>query len=282
MLKVGISTCGDKPITIENLSLMKESGISNIEISRYSYDNFDFSKVKNICDKVGVEIWSFHLPFAPFEDINPSSLNADKRENTFKLHTSLIKKAAKIGINKFILHASAEPIDESQREEKLIIAAKYASKLADFAEKFGAVIAVEDLPRTCIGNCSAEIKTILSANSKLRICFDTNHLLSEGICDFIENVGDKIITVHISDFDFVNERHWLPGEGDIDWQSLYNKLMSKGYDGVWMYELGLNPPKSITRRDLNYKDFYKNAKEIFEGKKPTPIGKRIENLGFWA
>ena len=105
---------------------------------------------------------------------------------------------------------------------------------------------------------------------------------TSGVVDFIKNVGDKIITTHISDYDFVNERHWIPGEGDIDWLELYNALKEVNYKGVWLYETGLRPPKSIIRRDLTYKDLYENANQIFNNINPTPIGKRIENLGFWV
>jgi len=282
MLKIGISTCDNKPLTLENLSLMKKSGISAIEISYSSYDNFDFIEAKKNCDIAGIEIWSFHLPFMPFENIDPSSSDKDVQNSTFKLHANLIKKAAEIGIDKFVIHASAEPIEDNEREIRLGNAIKYISKLADFANELGAIIAVEDLPRTCIGRDSYDILKILSDNDKLRVCFDTNHLLTENIADFIEKVGDKIITVHVSDFDFVNERHWMPGEGDINWQELYAKLMDKGYNGVWMYELGLETPKSIIRRPLKFEDICNNANEIFKGDKPTPLGKRIENLPFWA
>ena len=56
---------------------------------------------------------------------------------------------------------------------------------------------------------------LISADDRLRVCFDTNHLLKESIIDFIYNVGDKIITTHVSDYARENERHWLPGEGVI-------------------------------------------------------------------
>ena len=75
-------------------------------------------------------------------------------------------------------------------------------------------------------------------------------------------------------YDFKDEKHWLPGEGDIDWQKLYNDLLAVGYNGMWLYELGFKPEDTIDRRDLDYKDFYNNAMEIFGGKNPTAIGKR--------
>ena len=80
-------------------------------------------------------------------------------------------------------------------------------------------------------------------------------------------MGDKIITTHISDYDFVDEKHWLPGEGKINWQELYKALLDIGYKGPWLYELGFKAPNTISReRDLTCEDFANNAKEIFDGK----------------
>ena len=162
-------------------------------------------------------------------------------------------------------------------------AKEHLCTLAELAKAEGATICVEDLPRTCLGSCSAEIKELISANDALRVVFDTNHLLSEDIKTFIREVGDKIVSTHISDYDYANERHWLCGEGDVDWQELYSTLKEAGYAGAWLYELGFDSPSSITReRALTCKDFVRNATEIFENKPITVFGKRKPNLGMWG
>ena len=64
--------------------------------------------------------------------------------------------------------------------------------LAQKAEELGMILAVEDLPRTCLGRNSDEMLELLSADSRLRVCFDTNHLLGEPITDFIKKVNELI------------------------------------------------------------------------------------------
>ncbi len=281
MYKIGVSTAG-KILNEETFAKIKASGIESIELSYGDYSNFDFINTKKLAKIYGIELWSLHLPFDPFDKIDPSAIDPEKRKYTFDNFLETIKRTSDIGIDKVIVHASAEPIPEEQRKLRLDSAAEFLSKLADASYKYGVTVAVEDLPRTCIGRNSEEINYLLSANNKLRACFDTNHLLNEKISDFIENVGNKIITLHVSDFDFVNERHWLPGEGDIDWLELAQKLEQVGYNGVWLYELGLGGSNTINRRVMTYDDLYKNATDILSGIKPAPIGKRIENLGFWG
>ncbi len=82
---------------------------------------------------------------------------------------------------------------------------------------------------------------------------------------------------HVSDYDYIDERHWLPGEGDIPWYDLYNALLEIGYTGAWMYEIGPKCPNTILRdRDLTCADFARNAKEIFEGKPLTVFSQKID------
>ena len=73
-------------------------------------------------------------------------------------------------------------------------------------------------------------------------------------------------------YDFEDEKHWLPGEGDIQWDTLYKTLQEVGYDGVWMYELGFK--SDFRSRELTPEDFVRNAKEIFAGKPLTVIPKK--------
>ncbi|MBE6731404.1 MAG: sugar phosphate isomerase/epimerase [Ruminococcaceae bacterium] len=273
-LGIAVSSCGNKALDEQGFLSMKEQGIDAIEISLRNYDDFDYKKVKENADKYGVKLWSLHLPFMPFSEIDPSALDWKEKFGTIRKFREIIQKGSEIGIDKFIIHPSGEPIEDKYREEKMLSSMSSLYRLADTASEEGSVICVENLPRTCLGRDSKEIKKLVAVNSKLRVCFDTNHLLKEDIGEFIKNVGSKIVTVHVSDYDFKDEKHWLPGEGDIDWQKLYNDLLAVGYNGMWLYELGFKPETTIDRRDLDYKDFYNNAMEIFGGKNPTAIGKR--------
>jgi sugar phosphate isomerase/epimerase len=152
----------------------------------------------------------------------------------------------------------------------------------EIARRYGAVIAVEDLPRTCLGNTAAEIAELISVHPDLRVCFDTNHLLTEDAADFVRALGDKIITTHVSDYDFLNERHWLPGEGKLDWQSIVNALREVNYSGTWLYELGFDCPKTLIReRELTCEDFSRNAAEIFENRPLTVISTVMPDLKSW-
>ena len=273
MLPIGLSTNGNADFK-SFFSGCARAGITHAELSpaQDRYGELDFSAVARLAAEHGVSLWSFHLPFMPFAKIDISSTDEKIRRDTVRYDAELIRKAAEIGIDKFVIHPSGEPIDPADRPARMRQARESLSELADIAQGCCGVICVEDLPRTCLGNCSGEMLELLSADGRLRVCFDTNHLLFENEADFVRAVGDRIVTLHVSDRDALDERHWLPGEGVVDWPSLYSALCGAGYGGVWMYELGIAPKASINRaRELDYTDFPANAKTIFAGRAPERV-----------
>ena len=283
MLKIGLSSCGFE-LDEENFKKLSQVGICDIEISQHldKLEKLNYKQVHTLSKKYGVNLWSFHLPFhGGSEKIDIASQDEKVREYSVNLWKDLIKKGVDIGITKFIAHPSSEPKseDETNRELELRFASQSLSSLASFAQDLGATIAVENLPRSCLGRNSTEMLRLVNSHPALRVCFDTNHLLCEDTFEFIDKLKDKIITLHVSDYDYVNERHWLPGEGKIDFSRLYNKLILGGYNGVWLYEIGLTPPRTIIRkRNLEFADFVNNAIEIFENKPLTVIRNPKPNL----
>lgn len=276
MLKIGMSSAGKK-INEALFADYAQNGIDAIEISPGwpDYKNLDYGALREYSEKYGVILWSYHIPF---QTTDISSADRAWRLCSLEYISELIKQASDAGIHKFVTHASTElSNDPAKRAETLSYAKDSLNQLAEFAANYDSVICVEDLPRFCLGNCSDELLDILSINDKLRICFDTNHLLGEDILSFVKRMGERIVTLHVSDYDYVDERHWLPGEGNIPWYDLYSALKAVGYNGVWMYEIGPKCPKTIRRdRDLTCADFARNAKEIFEGKPLTVFSQRIE------
>ena len=104
---------------------------------------------------------------------------------------------------------------------------------------------------------------LLEANPYLRSCFDTNHLLQEDPLVFIEALKEKIVTLHVSDYDFINERHWLPGDGLLDWKAVMKKLDEIGYRGVFMYETGKTKQRADgEERILTPADYRANAEML--------------------
>ena len=269
MYTVGLSTCGRKPISDALFAAYRAAGIGAVEITVpvAEFDALQWDVIAETAARQGVKLWSCHLPFNEKVRIDA----AEYAEETAAWYARLIRKAACAGVRTFVVHPSSEPIADADRPAHMRCAQKYLAILAEVAGECGAQLAVEDLPRTCLGRNAAEMEELRSAHPALRVCVDTNHLLGEDPAAFVRTMGPRIITTHISDYDFRDERHWLPGEGGLDWSSLLQALQEVGYRGPWLYEVSFARPGTLEDAPaLTCEDFARNAAEIFAGKKPTP------------
>lgn len=192
----------------------------------------------------GLEIWSVHLPFGDYWDI--SKMIEEKRNQILESHNQWLDWVAKWGIKKVIIHPSFEPISKQERSDRLETAKQSLEKLAEKAKTLGIEICVECLPRTCLGNSSEEIEYLISGSDDLGVCCDVNHLLSETPTHFINRIGSRISTVHLSDYDGIDEKHWMPGEGIINWEETIRSLANTGYKGPFMFEVSAESAEEIS------------------------------------
>ena len=179
----------------------------------------------------GLTVWSVHLPFGGSWDISaPGSSAAEAL-------ASLLPAAAGWGARVAVVHGSAEPVRPEERTERMERSAASLGLLAAAARGAGIELALECLPRTCLGNRAAEVAALLQRVPGLRVCCDVNHLFHEAPADFIRALGRHIVTLHISDNDGRDERHWLPGRGTIDWPAVLEALSAVGYAGPFLFEV---------------------------------------------
>lgn len=268
MRKLGIRYY-DTLLTEENFREMHDGRMTATELCCVSEpETLSFKRTREYANRYGIEIWSCHLPFR--EKWSIVQRDRDAQKHALTLLKKLIDRATDIGVDKFVMHPGT-PIDQANRDESKKICMEALDILAEYTAMRGAQIAVENMIPKCLGNCADELLELVNANSKLRICFDVNHLLLDSHEYFAEKVRDKLITMHISDYDFIEERHWFPGYGKIDWSALYKKLCEIGYEGAWIYELSPNVKKDYLPRPLTVDDFYRNAMDIFAGKHPQRI-----------
>ena len=224
-------------ISEKALEKAAEASLDAVEICGIDGNDSDWKKVPGWAKNTGVEVWSFHLPFDWKIPIDPSSWDPTWWKKCYDADTELIYHMAEAGIKVAVIHPSLEPIPDFMRESLISASIEHLGILSEFSRKNGIILTAEDLPRTCLGNCSTELLRYVEAIPDLRICFDVNHLLTgETHEEFISAIGKYIVTTHISDYDFTDEKHWFPMEGKIDWKSLQENLEKTDYSGPFLYE----------------------------------------------
>lgn len=269
-LKKGASLCFHSRLDKEEFLELKKVGIDSVELS-FSFDKlmneYDFTEryaeYASLAEEVGIELWSLHLPFGHANDI--SHTDSYIRAITYYTNRKLVEAAAKVGVKVIVLHPSSEPIFDDIRGERLRFAREEIIRLNGLCEKLGLKLAVENLPRTCLCNSSSEMIGLLTGTGA-GIVFDTNHSLAEDNVKFLAALADSkipIYSLHISDYDFVDERHRLPGDGINDWSGIFRELERAGYEGPLMYEV---PCKPKERDEISYSDLAENMKALSDGK----------------
>lgn len=251
------------------LKQVSEHGVECVELS-FSHDDYfvkyhftkdnTAEKLYKYCKELGIDIWSIHLPFSDKWDLS----NDDAKE-ALEDNKKLIDAAEKAHIKVAVIHPSFEPIQAENRAKRLENAKKNLKELNDYAKKHQVILALENLPRTCLGNRSEEMISLLDATGTAFI-FDTNHSLEEENVHFLSNMilhHYCPVSLHISDYDFVDERHDIPGHGINPWSKILTMLQEAGYSGPAMYEIRhIASPE----RMISFDEVTENMDDLLNGK----------------
>lgn len=186
------------------------------------------------------EVWSVHAPFGNGLDL--ASPDENTRVQSVKDTVSAAKLAGELGARVLTVHPGLELPNMEPRSIRLQASGRSMAEIADVCAGIGVRVAVEILPRKCIGNSLDELFTILEAADRpnIGVCLDSNHTFpASALPDVVRKLGSKLATLHISDDDNVDERHWLPMKGVIEWPAFIRTLIEIGYSGPFMYEATL-------------------------------------------
>jgi sugar phosphate isomerase/epimerase len=257
--RLGISYSVDLALPLEQV---KEAGIDSIEVT-WHRQNLADPEVRRLVDgkiaearRLGIEMWSVHIPYGRAWDC--STLDETVRERAMGNVVSVLQAAREWGVGRAVFHPSGEPVHAEDRERRLKLCYEAFRVLGQEAADRGVTLAVECLPRNCLGNSASEIAYLLSAHPSLGNCCDVNHLFKETPDAFIRHIGSRIATLHISDNDGLDERHWTPGDGIIRWPDVLAALDQTGYEGVFMYEVRNPEPDKVA---ANYEQLLASLRE---------------------
>ena len=198
---------------------------------------FDEAEIKETRERLafvkstGLYFNAIHIPYGDQWDI--SRKDEAERQVSMENIRKLVEITKEFSPFTYILHSSFEPIMDEDRDVKLAALIKSVKEL----RSLGVTIAIENLPRTCLMNTATEILSVIEAVGGMPICIDVNHFLRDITHKAVAAISKYAIATHISDHDYVNERHWLPEKGKIDFMQTIAALERAGYQGSFTYEL---------------------------------------------
>lgn len=196
----------------------------------------DMEKCTELFLEAGFKLNAVHLPFGA--DFDFCSTDKKVRDRAVECSRWLLDRLRPYKIPFANIHTSAADLSPDRDRKASIAAFRLAA--AELSSDSDYTVCVENLPRICLGNVSEEMLE-LTDGLNIKIVLDVNHIFKEPIPRFVEAVGEKIATLHVSDCDGIDEKHWLPGEGVIDFTEFIAALDKVGYNGVFMLETADRP-----------------------------------------
>jgi len=229
-------------VSKESCETLFSSRISTCEISPDLFVN-DISGnkkeiVKQALNSNNVRVPTIHARFGQQYDF--SSLDNDVFQGAIAEVVNAIDLAVELDAPIIVVHLSSEPVLQEERSLRVEQVKKALSQLEAYCKKNSKKMALELLPRSCIGNTVDELLYILDGLSDevFGVCLDVNHLMDryEDVAPSVLKLNKKLMTLHLSDYDGIDEKHWVPGRGIIDWPAFMAALRKIDYTGPFNYE----------------------------------------------
>ncbi|MGQ9608786.1 MAG: sugar phosphate isomerase/epimerase family protein [bacterium] len=259
LFDVGVSICLEKnPDEDKYLKSAINSSIKYLEVFYADYYD-DPEWIKSALKHINtskININSMHAPFS--KEIDISRIDGGHKFAIDKI-LKVLALAKQIGAGILVIHGSSEPI-EDDRPQRIAQCKQSLNILSNEASKLNIRLALELLPRTCLGNTAEELELLLDGipEENVGFCLDTNHHRDPSqLNEIVQKLGKKIITLHISDYDGIDEKHWMPFKGVINWGDFVNALGSINYSGAFIYEINL-------LKEGNIEEIIKNFQKIIE------------------
>ena len=247
-------------MTPEFVKDLRDNGIRFVEFGTCGVKiDFDPATVKATFEEKaallrenGIEVLSVHLPFGPTWEM--CVLNDEIRERAMDRYLELIEICRFMQPKRYVLHPGYPRVPKAERPQRIANFRKNVVKLVAAAAP--AKIAVENMPQDCLGNTAEELVSLVEGIEGTCLCCDMNHWYQSTTYESIPIMASRLETVHINDFDGYKERHWLPGDGCLDWNRIIDLLRENGYTGPFLYECNHGLPAKATAD--NYKMLFEN------------------------
>ncbi|HOG50736.1 MAG TPA: sugar phosphate isomerase/epimerase family protein [Lentisphaeria bacterium] len=231
-----------KPMTDDMLAVLPGSGIGTAEI--YTTPLLKgvergHERLAEAMQQAGIRPMTIHADFGGNVDpSNPATATAALASLRQALADARFFRAPMV-----VIHASSEPISAEDRPARLECSLQTLAELSDEFRQADVKMAIELLPRTCLGNCLAELEFFVKhlGSDVCGVCLDVNHGMDQYalLPQWVKALDKNLITLHLSDYDGVDEKHWLPGKGIIDWQAFIAALRSIDYRGPFNFEVSV-------------------------------------------
>ena len=243
----------------ETVKLLTGTSVTAVELWEPTFGKAEFhvQEMRRILAAAGVEVRTVHANFGGSMDI--SSPDSAIRSAGIQAFNTALDLAVRMEAQIVVMHPSSDTITDDERAGRIKEAKSSIQTIAGLAGQAGCRVALELLPRTCLGHSADELLDLVEGvdADTAGVCLDTNHLMDDfaSLPQVVRRLAPRLLALHCSDYDGVDEKHWPPLRGVIDWAAFLAALRAVGFSGPLHYEAtldGQTPAERLAFLENNY------------------------------
>lgn len=252
-MELGLSTWVYMAMSIEEAATrIRREGIRLVELWGDTPPHLDpitrpkerAKEVAAVLQALDVKPVSLHAPFSGLDISSP-----DRNQRTASVNAVLrsVEFCRDVKCPQIVVHVSASPGVKSQAalHRRREYAVDSLHEITESAKKSGVEVLLENMViHSKHLRLGSEVEVLLDLVTRFSgegvgICIDTGHsfLNKHRPSEDIRKAGKHLRSLHINDNDGVQDRHWVPGRGGIDWPEVYSALREVEYGGVFLLEI---------------------------------------------
>lgn len=256
------------PLTVEHLSALKESKIEYVHGGE-GLDTEVIDSVKSFLKDSPIE-WGnalhVHVDPSTGEWIDLSSTNEAERVRSVRVVENAIDTLLRLGGDVLTFHASSGgSFSDDDRRTRFEQSKRSVGEIAEVCKRSNVRLAIEILHRAIPNGTTEALDLLEGSDPKIAgVCLDTNHMnvgtFEEDLAEAVHGIGERLSNCHVSDNDGLDERHWFPFDGVIEWQPFLEALVDISYEGMLEYEVNspghpwasIDPPMTVEQTLRRY------------------------------
>ncbi len=210
----------------ERLELINRAGFAATTIwweDEIGLPGIKKEKMPEMVREAGLILENIHVPYHDIDDLWSESKSL--RTKIVNQHIKWLNDCAELGIPVMLMHIVDRKFEKYPNKWGI----ESISQLLKTAEELGVTIAIENTGS--VDYIDFILRELVSDH--LVFCYDSSHdfLYSDETALILKKQGHRLKHLHLSDNDRKKDRHWLPGEGKVDWQLLSNTFPRDKYEG---------------------------------------------------
>jgi sugar phosphate isomerase/epimerase len=211
--------------------------------------------------RAGCEQHGIHLGLHTASAVNVAEYAPFVGDAVDRYLEAYVDAAALLGAGWIVVHAGFH--FTSDRDQRMRVGLERLRRLADYAERRGALILLENLNKEpenaevhylahTVEEWRFYFERIQSPAFRLSFTANHAHLVPEGVAGFTDALDvARVHEIRLADcFRNGYEVHLRPGDGDLDFADMFRRIEGKGFHGHYMNAFGSLDDMLAGRDDL--------------------------------